>query len=45
MKALERRLKALEAREEDPLVLSQLFPPHGVPRSRVKFTWIKEEDV
>jgi hypothetical protein len=39
---LERRLVSLEHREDDPLVLRWLFHPNGVPRSQVKFTWIKE---
>jgi hypothetical protein len=39
---IKRRLASLERREDDPLVLRWLFPPNGVPRSQVKFTWIKE---
>ena len=37
---LDKRIQALESK--DPLVLRWLFPPNGVPRSQVKFTWIKE---
>lgn len=41
MMKFERRLASLERREDDSLVLSWLFPPNGVHRSQVKFTWIK----
>ncbi len=40
---LEKRLKALEKGEEDPLILAWLFPPNGVPRSKVKFEWVEED--
>ena len=41
MNQIKRRLASLESRD-DPLVLRWLFQPNGVPRSQVKFTWIKE---
>lgn len=42
MNRIERRLAYLERNEDDPFVLRWLFPPYRVPRSEVKFTWIKE---
>lgn len=38
---LEKRLKALEKGDEDPLILAWLFPPNGVPRSKVKISFVE----
>jgi len=44
IQALKKRIEALQLSQEDgdPLILSWLFPPCGIRRSRVRFKWAKE---